>query len=74
MGERKFVQMVLVTRPRYPQLSLKTIRNLLQRPWTLVCSIGDVGPSKCDPYMLTMTYFTENSNLFLNASKCGKSL
>ena len=41
-------------------------------PWDLVCSIGDVGPTKFvqinDP-SLTLTYLTLRSNLLANAFK-----
>ena len=54
MGERKFVQMVLVTWPRWPPHPYM-VKNLQkssslepegQWPWDLVCSIGVVGPTK----------------------------
>ena len=49
--ERKFVQMALVTGPRWPPrpYMVKPLKNLFFRtrmPWDLVCSIGVVGPTK----------------------------
>ena len=70
MGERKFVQMVLVTWPRWPPcpFMVKTFFSGTQRPLILklglqhlvlkcyyVCSNYDPG--------LTLTYFTTRSNL-----------
>ena len=54
MGEQKFAQMVLVTWPRWPPcpymvktLQISTSQKPEGRwPWDLVCSIGDVGPTK----------------------------
>ena len=53
MGERKFVQMVLVTWPRWPPrpYMVKTLKKSSPEPegwwpWDLVCSIGVVGPTK----------------------------
>ena len=54
MGERKFVQMVLVTWPRWPPrpYMVKTLKKSSspepesQWPWDLVCSIGVVEPTK----------------------------
>ena len=53
MGERKFVQMVLVTWPRWPPCPymVKTLKKSSPEPegrwpWDLVCSIRDVGPTK----------------------------
>ena len=54
MGERKFVQMVLVTWPRWPPrpYMVKTLKKSSfpepegRWPWDLVCSIGVVGPTK----------------------------
>ena len=54
MGERKFVQMVLVTWPRWPPCPymVKTLKKSSSPepeswwPWDLVCSIGVVGPTK----------------------------
>ena len=54
MGERKFVQMVLVTWPRWPPCPymVKTLQKSSSPepegrwPWDLVCSIRDVGPTK----------------------------
>ena len=54
MGERKFVQMVLVTWPRWPPrpYMVKTLKKSSSPepegrwPWDLVCSIGVVGPTK----------------------------
>ena len=54
MGERKFVQMILVTWPRWPPCPymVKTLKKSSspepegQWPWDLVCSIGVVGPTK----------------------------
>ena len=54
MGERKFVQMVLVTWPRWlpRQYMVKTLKKSSSPepegrwPWDLVCSIGVVGPTK----------------------------
>ena len=54
MGERKFVQMVLVTWPRWPPCPymVKTLKKSSSAepegrwPWDLVCSIGVVGPTK----------------------------
>ena len=53
MGERKFVQMVLVTWPRWPPCPymVKTLKKSSpepegQWPWDLVCSIWVVGPTK----------------------------
>ena len=54
MGERKCVQMVLVTWPRWPPRPYM-VKNLKKSsspepegrwPWDLVCSIGVVGPTK----------------------------
>ena len=77
MGEQKFAQAYLVTWPRWPPCPymVKTLKNLLlwnQRWMTLklgmqhqvleyyqVCSNDDPG--------LTLTYFTERSNLVLYA-------
>ena len=54
MGELKFVQMVLVTWPKWPPCPymVKTLKKSSspepegQWPWDLVCSIRDVGPTK----------------------------
>ena len=54
IGERKFVQMVLVTWPRWPPrpYMVKTLQKSSSPepegrwPWDLVCSIGVVGPTK----------------------------
>ena len=54
MGERKFVQMVLVTWPRWPPrpYMVKTLKKSSSPepegrwPWDLVCSIRVVGPTK----------------------------
>ena len=54
MGEQKFVQMVLVTLPRWQprRYMVKTLQKSSSLepkghwPWDLVCSIGDVGPTK----------------------------
>ena len=54
MGEQKFVQIVLVTWPRWPPrpYMVKTIKKSSSPepegwwPWDLVCSIGVVGPTK----------------------------
>ena len=54
IGERKFDQMVFVTWPRWPPhpYMIKTLQKSFppepegQWPWDLVCSIGDVGPTK----------------------------
>ena len=51
---------------------VKIIRNLLRNQKADDLEPGDVGPTKGDP-LLTMTYFTARSNLFLNASKLGIS-
>ena len=52
--EQKFVQMILVTWPRWPPCPyiVKTLKKSLSPepegrwPWDLVCSIGGVGPTK----------------------------
>ena len=54
MGEQKFVQMVLVTLPRWlPRpCMVKTLKKYTSPepegplPWDLVCSIGDVESTK----------------------------
>ena len=54
MGERKFVQMALVTWPRWPPrpYMVKPLKKSSSPepegrwPWDLVCSIGVVGPTK----------------------------
>ena len=53
MGERMFVQMFLVTWPRWPPhpYMVKILYKSSPEPegwwpWDLVCSIGDVGPTK----------------------------
>ena len=69
MGERKFVQTVQVTWPRWPPClyMVKTLKNLLLRnqwPWNLVCSFGCSSTTK---FGLTLTYFMARSNLVPNA-------
>ena len=54
MGERKFVQMVLITWPRWPPrpYMVKTLQISSspepggQWPWDVLCSIGGVRPTK----------------------------
>ena len=73
MGERKFVQTVLVTLPRWPPhpCMVKTLKNLLvltKRPMTLKLGMQHwvlqyYQVSSNDDPGLTLTYFTARSNL-----------
>ena len=79
--EQKFVQVVLVTWPRWPPrpYMVKTLRKSSPEPegrwpWVLVCSIRVVGPTKFVQMMilqgrLTLTYLKSRSNLLPNAFK-----
>ena len=60
--------------PIYGKNPLKIFFSRTSRPvtWDLVCSIGDVGPTKFVQMMnprLTLTYLTSRSNLLPNAFK-----
>ena len=67
VGERKFLQMVMVTWPRWPPCPYmeKTWKKSSSPepkgwwPWNLICSIGYSSTTK----FLQMTYFTARSNL-----------
>ena len=65
MQEQKFVQMVLVTWPRWPPCPymVKTLYKSSSPepegrwPWDLVCSIGGVGPTKFVPNPFKWDFF-----------------